>query len=68
MYRIGCESDLIVHDNVDSASNAKVGNSCHLHGFVYNTLTGKCRISVQQNGNDIANILRTALFMSREQA
>ena len=50
---------MVIDNNVNGSSNCEIFDVCELHGFIHNTLTGKCSISVQQNGDDTALILRT---------
>mmetsp|Transcript_33529 Transcript_33529/g.96260 ORF Transcript_33529/g.96260 Transcript_33529/m.96260 type:complete len:338 (-) Transcript_33529:360-1373(-) len=56
--RVCSESNLVVDDNVDGATNVKVGNLSQLHCLVYNTLSSNGSISVKQNGNNITQIFR----------
>ena len=53
---VGCETNLVVYNNVDSTTNIEIVHTCHLHRLVNDPLTGEGGITVQQNGHDITDI------------
>ena len=48
---VGSETDLVVDDEMDGASRAVAGEVVEAHGFVYDTLTSKGGITVEQNAH-----------------
>mmetsp|Transcript_3284 Transcript_3284/g.9110 ORF Transcript_3284/g.9110 Transcript_3284/m.9110 type:complete len:324 (-) Transcript_3284:622-1593(-) len=56
---VGCITNLIVYNDVNSSSNRKVFDISKLHGLVNHTLSRKCSIPMKQNGNNTANIFIT---------
>mmetsp|Transcript_9479 Transcript_9479/g.27032 ORF Transcript_9479/g.27032 Transcript_9479/m.27032 type:complete len:511 (-) Transcript_9479:689-2221(-) len=56
MDRVGGETNLVIYDHVDCATNVKVWDVGELHRFVDNALAGKGCISVQQDGDDVTRV------------
>ena len=59
---IGSETDLVVDDEMDGASRSVDGEVVEAHGFVYDTLSSKSGITVEQNAH--SGVVR--LFVSFE--
>lgn len=51
LIRAGCETNLVVHHDVDSTSYFVAGKVSHLHGFIDNSLSSKGGITVDQEGH-----------------
>ena len=60
--RICCETNLVVSDNVNCPTGAVPLETCHLHGFVHNTLPSKGSVAVKKNGNNRFSSLITLVM------
>lgn len=49
MPRVGGESDLVVHDDVDSAVRGVGGQVRQVHGLEHHTLAGEGCVTVKQD-------------------
>ena len=58
MNRVGREANLVVDNDMNSATNIEIGNFGQLHRFVNNALSRERRIPMQQNWYAIAGIFR----------
>ena len=47
MNWIGCETDLVVNNDMNGSANVEIIDPCHLHGLVNNSLASKGGIPVQ---------------------
>lgn len=54
----GGETNLVVHDDVDGATDAVVLQVLHLHGLVDDTLTGESGVTVNEDGHDGIKVTR----------
>ena len=62
--RRGGETDLVVHHDVHCPAGAVAAQTGQCETFSHNTLTGKCRIAVQQNRHNLdpVGIFQLILF------
>jgi hypothetical protein len=58
-----CEADLVVHDDVHRAARAVTAQTGKTKAFGHNTLTGKRRITVQQDAHNSRPICVVQLIL-----
>ena len=61
--RVGGETNLVVHNDVDGATGLVGGQRVEAHGLVDDTLSSKCRITVKQYTHGRAEVLLVIVVM-----
>lgn len=55
--RVGSETDLVVHNDVDSATSVVSGEVVEAHGFVNDTLASESGVTVKENAHGAVGVL-----------
>ena len=63
-HRNGCETDLIVNNNVDCSTNSVIGQILHLHGLVNYTLSREGCVTMDQEWYNFITLRLIIVYIS----